>query len=240
MQRMLVAALAMAVVACRSDDGPDGETRTQRGDTTVVVTRGPGAWGPVREADEVFRSDDDDPETQLGEVFYPPVPTPAGGVVLLDTKDLRGVQLKEFGADGRFVRTIGRGGDGPGEYGQLGRIAYTVAGDGSVLVRDGRVKVIRYDTAGRFVSEYQHGFSSTFEMYPAADGELWLRGPFAPRVRGEPEVLPPLLRLAADGRVLDSIVAPRAWVSAADRASGAFQLITALKIMLNSPWFCHR
>jgi hypothetical protein len=183
-------------------------TRTTRGDTTVVATRGLGTWGALRDPVVVARISEDSPESTFGQVFLI-APTPDGGVLVYDMKASEGNIIRQFDANGKFVRNIGRRGGGPGEYNLAGQVVFAAANDGSIVVRDGRRMVNRYSADGRFVNGFAHGYSSTLELYLEANGNIVMRGPFDPRASGR--ALPPLIRHATDGRVLDTIKAPAPW-----------------------------
>ncbi len=210
----------LSAAACGADPaaGPPGVTRTTRGDTAVVTTRGPGAWGPRRDAVEVARFGEDSPETTFG-VVHLLVATPDGGVILLDSKADQGMVLRQFDSAGRYVRSIGSPGGGPGEYGSVGQVTFTVARDGGVIVRDGRAKVIRYGADGSVLGEFSHGYASTLEVYAEASGNILLRGPFASGPGASPYELPPIIRHAPDGRIVDSVTAPASWRTAPPRTS---------------------
>jgi len=87
-------------------------------------------------------------------------------------------QILEYSADGDFVRRIGRGGDGPGEFQTLSRIYVTA--DDSILTLDGinrRVSV--FDSAGHFVHQLDAvdlSHDSVFAMDVWLYGRFWVDG----------------------------------------------------------------
>jgi hypothetical protein len=183
-------------------------TRSTRGDTTVVTTRGPGRWGPIRDAVEVLRVVEVSNETTFGDVNLI-APTHDGGVLLFDNKAAEGVIIRQFDANGKFVRNIGRRGGGPGEYNTIGTVVFAAAPDGTIIVRDGRRMVNRYGPDGKFLDGFAHGYASTLELYIASNGDIIMRGPFE---RGAaPMAFPPLIRHAPSGKVLDTIKGPAPW-----------------------------
>jgi len=90
-------------------------------------------------------------------------------------------QILEYSSDGDFVRRIGRGGEGPGEFPTLSRI-YVTAGD-SILTLDGinrRVSV--FDSVGHFVHQIDAvdlSHDSTFAMDVWLYGRFWVEGAMA-------------------------------------------------------------
>jgi hypothetical protein len=203
-------ALGFACAALVLATGVSGQpvARATRGDTAVAITRGPGRWGPVFDAVEVARVAEESEETTFGAVFMI-APTADGGVLVFDMKALEGPILRQFSAAGKFVRNIGRSGAGPGEYSMAAMVAFTAASDGTIIVRDGRRMVNRYAPDGRFMNGFAHGYASTLELYAESPGTVLMRAGFDPR--GNPSDLPPLIRHAADGRVLDTIRSPIPW-----------------------------
>ncbi len=95
-------------------------------------------------------------------------------------------QILEYSSDGDFVRRIGRGGDGPGEFPSLSRI-YVTAGD-SILALDGinrRVSV--FDSTGLFAHQMnavEISRDSTFAMDVWLYGRFWVEGAMDAVTRG--------------------------------------------------------
>jgi hypothetical protein len=184
----------------------------------VVVTTGRGNWGPLRDAVEVLRVNADTKETTLGEV-YTVTAMPDGGVVLFDRKALDGPIVRQFDAQGKFVRNLGRQGSGPGEYalGRGGGPSIAARFDGSVVVRDGMRAVLHYGSDGRSRATIMlnHNNGSTNEIIAANDGTFWVRAAFS---QGRPPVsmsIPrPLVRYDSTGKLLDSLVHGRTWLPA--------------------------
>ena len=100
---LLLAALLLAPVVASSAHAQTGVTRTKRGDTTVVSTQGNGKWGAPHDAIEVLRVPGDTKETTFG-AAYVLAATGEGGVVLADTKGSEGLIVRQFDANGKFVR----------------------------------------------------------------------------------------------------------------------------------------
>lgn len=133
MVRLSCGIIALAVVE------PAGEPATAQ--ASVVRADGPPAWGPqVRLV----------PLGSLGTVDGPPEYALASVRYLVGAKngdfytyDGQAVQLRHYGADGKFIRAIGRKGSGPGEYQQL---------MGLVLVGDSLL--VAWDPSNRRVTYY--------------------------------------------------------------------------------------
>lgn len=135
-------AAAAALAACGGD--PDGRVAAISRDSAgvrVVEVRGPQwdegeAWtvsGPslrigVVEGDTLYQLNDVSGALRTGE----------GTVVVADDGDLR---VRFYDADGRFVRQVGRAGEGPGEYRSIWTLGQ--AGD-SLWVFDGRLDRFTY------------------------------------------------------------------------------------------------
>ncbi len=176
------------------------------GDTTVVRTMTGSVWGDSIPVSEELRVGtlDGAPEYQFNQLSGFAV-TPAGGFLVFDGSV---PSLREFTAEGRYVRTLGRPGNGPGEY--RDNLGIAVLGDGTVLQYDvGNTRINRYTSSG--------------EVLPAwpAPGQLYsgdaLVTDSADRVyttflRGEPK--PDVdwdivyLMYAHEGSIIDTVEAP--------------------------------
>src|SRR6476620_1198665 len=129
-----------------------GVQRTKHGDTTVVVSQGNGKWGAPHDAIEVLRVPGDTKETTFGAVYVLEA-TPDGGVVLADAKSLDGLIVRQFDANGKFVRDLGRSGPGPGEY---MRDNLSIAGNpkGRIYIRDSEKSVSIFGSDGKLINSF--------------------------------------------------------------------------------------
>lgn len=179
-----------------------------------------GQWGPAHDAIELKRIGGDRPETTFGSVTRL-VATPDGGVVLLDTKAAEGIAVRQFSADGAFLRTLGRKGSGPGEYGQTGMVMLAVHPNGTILIRDGGRAVLRYAHDGTFLGEFSLGLGrgGMPDLIGAADGSVYLRGAFPPRMSPMTRAVPAMLRYDSTGKLLDSVTNARRWLPKDDPSS---------------------
>src|SRR5690606_21309141 len=109
------------------------------------------------------------------------LPTPDGGIILydLETDDLYGNdgRIRQYDAVGRFVRYIGRPGEGPGEHRPFPLATLLTSGD--LLIADqGLARFTRFDSAGKLVASWP-GPPAIVELQAATDG-----GWFAATVTG--------------------------------------------------------
>jgi hypothetical protein len=185
------------------------------GDTIIIRTERDGVWGPAHDAVEIKRIQGGSPETTFGAVNILAA-TPDGGVVLLDSKGPEGAVIRQFDAEGKFLRNLGRQGRGPGEYGQSGMVTLVVSANGTILIQDGARALIRYGADGKYLGEFilSSGRGGMPGMTPATDGTIYLRGSFPRGVRpgSSPPPLPAMLHYDSAGRLLDSIAQLRPWM----------------------------
>lgn len=218
-QRLVTATTGVSVLAslfvCDADAQRGNVVRTRRGDTVVVSTTGNGAWGPPHDAVEFMRVSGDTKETTFGQAYLLSA-TPDGGVLVVDTKSLDGLIVRQFDANGKFVRNIGRKGEGPGEY-IRNNLSLFVRPDGTILLRDSDKSVSRFGKDGKLLSSFSlfHTNGNTNEILGATDGSIWVRAPFINSPAGPTGgagLQRPLVQYDTAGKILDSIVQPAWWV----------------------------
>jgi hypothetical protein len=82
--------------------------------------------------------------------FEDPIYIAVGDEGLIYVVDRKAVQVKVFGPDGKFLRSIGKRGQGPGEVGGIRDISFTPARE--ILVNDTRTKRLHYfSLEGKFL-----------------------------------------------------------------------------------------
>lgn len=139
----------------------------------------------MQEELRIGRLDGPDEYTFAGIVWA--VPTPEGGVILydLETDDPYGTngRVRQYDAAGRFVRRIGRRGEGPGEHGPFPMA--TLLRNGDLLLADqGLARFTRYDSAGGLVATWP-GPTGIVEVQATPDGG-WYGGIVTDHPRGRP------------------------------------------------------
>lgn len=124
----------------------------------------------MREALRIGRLDGPDEFTFAGILWT--LPTPGGGVILydLESDDLYGHtgRVRQFDAEGRFVRYIGRPGEGPGEHRPFPMATLLTSGE-LLLADQGLARFTKYDSSGKVLASWP-GPSAIVELQAATDG----------------------------------------------------------------------
>lgn len=122
--------------------------------------------------------------------------------------DRQAMQLRRYGADGRFVRNIGRKGGGPGEYDRVNGLA--VATDGRVFLWDaGNARVTIFTAEGEPEATWrmQGGFFTSNALALDSAGRVHTRvGTFGPDVTAWRTIV---VRYGAGGAPVDTLETPR-------------------------------
>ena len=136
-------------------------------------------------------------------------PTPNNGVMLFDQgADNNGATVRRFDSLGKYVRSIGRTGEGPGEYGAFPE--GTILKDGSLLLADqGLERMTRYDTSGRASGTWR-GPPGIVDLVAASDGG-WYVASATNAFSKKPRTIT-YLHYTGLGVADDTILAPQAYL----------------------------
>ncbi len=164
--RLWLTALSFAAVACGGDtDGANNNAgirsvTTTVGDTLVVRTTGEIPDAGTHTLTELWRiGDADGVDTtisfgSIGEFALKPDGTVA-------VYDYTGPTVRTYDASGRYLRSVGRKGAGPGEYSQNNGMTYLA--DGRLALWDpSTARITLYDDDGRVQSEWKPPVTGSF------------------------------------------------------------------------------
>ncbi len=130
-----VSLLALAVGACGGGEAEWRGTVRDSAGITIVSNAGGGLWGAGEawtvEPDLLIGTAEGDPDYQFGQIAGLDVDD-EGRIYVLDQQAR---QVRVFDAGGRFVRSVGRAGSGPGELSQTAGPLFA-GPDGTILVPD--------------------------------------------------------------------------------------------------------
>ncbi|MBP7620541.1 MAG: hypothetical protein KA745_06225 [Gemmatimonadales bacterium] len=221
MHRYAIAlALSLLGPARTNAQAPTRVEQLRRGDTAVVRTTGPGVWESPRTAVEVLRLRGRSPEVPFGYIGGI-TPIADGHVIVWDPMGINGPTLVVLDSLGRYVRTLGRVGDGPGEY-RESMMRLSLGADGVLSMYDGsHMRVNRYGPTGKVLT--------SFPLVGAAGGRNHehLKAGLAGSLYGLAIVRRPdqrtvsqldvygYIHYSSTGKVLDTIPPQRLWYSGA-------------------------
>ena len=206
----------LALAACSATDSSESSgsasshwrtERTTAGDTTVVRTVGamsPAATLRLVEEATTGKHEQGRVEEMFGRIGNV-TPLPNGGIMLLEWNLPR--EVREFDANGNFVRTLSRRGDGPGEYSEPASLFRSR--DGHLFVGEFRLVHV-YDSAGKHVRDWSLAIPG--KIFPgrlvgaSRDGHTFVR---LVRTAGEKDTATIYLRMTIEGALVDSIPAPQ-------------------------------
>ena len=118
----------------------------------VVQSKGPGPWGKARLVEELRIGQLEGAEEYTFSTITDLAVARDGSIFVAET---RPVGLRVYDAQGKFVKRIGRAGNGPGEYRQIDELE--LMADGNIAVRDGnqRGRISILDPQGNFLRSFQ-------------------------------------------------------------------------------------
>jgi hypothetical protein len=212
--RLLAAGLVASVVACGGAAGGAWQgTVTDSAGVAIVKNPAQGIWAP----DEAWTVTEElrigtaegDPDYQFGQVAPGSSIAVAsdGRIVVLDQQ---AQHLKVFTADGKYERTIGGPGGGPGELGRAASAVLLAPGD-TILVSDiGNQRANLYQLDGTFLRSFPLSFTSgiPFRWETDADGRIiaQLRRLAFPGSTAPPDSTDVLVVRNLDGTVGDTLM----------------------------------
>lgn len=125
----------------------------------------------------------------------------SGNVYVVDQKP---AVIKVYDQDGRFIRTIGGEGQGPGEF----RAGYIALHEGQTILHDPQVaRTSVWDTAGAFVASWASTGFNYADIHVDREGRIsvpaLLQGPSAEQSRGAPWI-----RWSIQGALIDTVWIP--------------------------------
>ncbi len=209
MPRATICFPALLLLACGRAAAPTVAVRDSAGVEIVESTppdAGPGRW--IIDSIPAFDigASQDDPHQQLVRPADP-VRLPDGRIAVGDNGSY---EIRFFDATGRWVRSLGRQGSGPGEFTDLRNVWL---GPGDTLFayqgRTGQVSVL--DPEGRFVRTFRPDFGGEnrflIVLGPFASGHWLVNGTAftMPTVSGRHRSELTLYRFSAEGRKVDSL-----------------------------------
>ena len=215
--------------ACRNVEGgrlPRPTIDTLPSGAVRVHSEGPTAWREGegwRLVEEIRITGDEGTES---EVINPSSVTvdAQGRIWLVDQKP---AGIKVYERDGRFVRTVGREGEGPGEL----RVGFLAAAGGFMVLHDPRVtRTSVYDTAGVFVRSWSSQCCYWSEIAVDKAGRIYVPGMWGGK--GEPSGTT-YYRYTLDGTPVDTLVVPmgedvRYWTVKSGKGQSEMMMTTSV------------
>lgn len=206
MNRYICTLAATFALACGGEStSTNWEAQRQvSGDTTTVHTVAGQVWpSGVRLTEDLAIGVLDGPaHLILGEVTRL-AEDPHGGIYILDGQV---PEIRHFDRTGRFIGTVGRSGEGPGEYGPLS-LGMVVDSTGVLYVHDysSPSRIVRFTEDGRVLAPWllYSPFLTTTRgtwVYSDAPGRLLV----TTRVNDDPALL-----VLEDGQVKDTLAVPQ-------------------------------
>lgn len=216
--RFVCATLLAAACSSRPSNASDWvAVRDTIGDTIVVRTVSGSTMGPLSYIEELSIGQlDGPPEYTLGQ----PGCVRADGHGGVYVFDMQVPALMQYDSMGKYVRTIGREGEGPGEY-ELGCSGIRRHPDGGIVMADeGNLRINIYASGGEFVNTIRkatQAMRSAGDVDVDAGGRIYETGRI---MAGDPPRWTEILVTHdAEGAILDTIFVP---VLPGEQSAGSF------------------
>jgi hypothetical protein len=168
-----------------------------------VTSSGPTAWTDstgARLVEEARFSGEDGTPAEIGQPQSLAVDE-EGRVYVVDSKP---AVIKVFAPDGSLVRSIGREGEGPGEF----RVGFIAVRAGHVVLQDPELsRMSVWDTAGAFLRSWHSSCCYHSDIQIDRQNRIHVPTAFG-RAKGEPPRGVPYVRWSLEGDNLDSVWVP--------------------------------
>jgi 6-bladed beta-propeller protein len=189
-------AQASKLARARIDTLPNGAVR--------VMSDGPTAWSDSAGATLVeagrFQGEDGTP-SELGE----PRSIAVDGQGRIYVVDEKPAAIRVFMPDGKLVRTIGREGEGPGEF----RVGFIAVRNDHLVLHDPRVtRTTVYDTAGNFIRSWHSSCCYWDDIEIDEQNRIYVPS-MVPRKPDERSRGTPYVRWTLEGVALDTLWVPQ-------------------------------
>jgi hypothetical protein len=179
-------------------------TDTLPGSIVRITSAGPTAWtdstGAALVEEGRFTGEDGTP-AELGQPGNVAVDE-AGRIYVVDYKP---ALIKVFAPDGRLVRTIGREGEGPGEF----RVGFIAVRGGHLVLHDPQVsRTSVWDTAGTFLRSWHSSCCYWSDIQLDREGRIYIPSAVPGKIGDAPRGTP-YVRWTLEGTALDTLWVPR-------------------------------
>jgi len=204
--RHISTACLLAVAACSAAEG-DAGTRFAIDSTESGIPRvtssGPNGWRDSSQAWRITPADTfTGPEGSDGALVNPQSLTvdEGGRVYVADQKP---ATIKVFSPDGELIRTIGRDGEGPGEF----RVAFIATWKNRLVVHDPQAaRTSVFDTSGSFLKTWHSACCYWTQISVDDSGRIYVPTPaFDQKTRDRGQ---PWIRYTMDGETVDTLWLP--------------------------------
>ncbi len=207
MHRIALLCLLASLVTSTAQNATAQTTRTTHGDTTIARSTGNGLWGAPFTAKEALRIGGESDKTTWG-VVREAVALKDGTLAAFDMKGLEGPALRILSPEGKYLRTIGRQGAGPGEYTDQSWIA--AGPDGSLWLRDprnARVTIFNADGTVQRSFVFASGYYGQKMIIPDPAGGVYL-AILTGRIVPQQDWPIGFVKMSGTGTVLDTVRKP--------------------------------
>jgi hypothetical protein len=212
--RSIAAVLVLVLGACRTaETGEVVSTRDSSGVEIRTATRpswpADGGWRIDTVPSLEIGLESGEEPYQLNRVFEA-LRVPDGSVLIGNSGS---GEIRVFDREGRFQRSIGRRGNGPGEFAEFSSVRFNRAPDGSLVAYDGgNLRVHHFDSSGTYLRTVR--IESTADglraFYQGLFGDgSWLTLALRPELKNEPGTYlrssQQFVRFGADGKPIGTL-----------------------------------